>query len=387
MPSDQERKKWDQYYASHHQDQEPENIRQFREEFVGLVEGLLPEGGRVLEAGSGAGQQSLSLAQKGTFEIALMDFSTEAIDLARGSFARSGLEAHFDVQDVFQPGEPEFDLVFNAGVLEHYDFDEQVDFMRGMASRSRKFVLVLVPNFQNYWYWVWRIQKSSQGSWPFGKEIPALDMARVFGAVDLHYHGSAYLGVSWTESFIDAMDGISDELRRLLLDIHGSGLLAKTQTSYLLAGLGSVEEIAVPQAWQGQASDYTQISMPNLEAVSASLADALAIKVGDERDAQQLRAEFNTQMAAIRAQLEQIQQSNILDLVERVREIEVKSADILESKIRDIEREQGAIFAQRLQDLEQRQARELAEFIQQIEREKDNTLLEKLAALEHQFDE
>ena len=36
----------------------------------------------------------------------------------------------------------EYDLVFNAGVLEHYTHDDQVAFLRGMASRSRRYVLL-----------------------------------------------------------------------------------------------------------------------------------------------------------------------------------------------------------------------------------------------------
>jgi glycosyltransferase involved in cell wall biosynthesis len=383
MPSDKERQKWDQYYASHHQVDEPENIRQFRDEFVGVVQSLLPEGGGLLEAGCGAGEQSLALAGTGAFDITLMDFSTQAIKLARQCFASRGLDAQFEVQDVSQPGVPEYDLVFNAGVLEHYSFDEQAGFLRGMASRSRKFVLVLVPNFQNYWYWVWRIQKSSQDSWPFGKEIPAFDLGRVFDAAGLHYFGSAYLGASWTESFIEGLDGISDELKNLLLEIHTAGLLPKTQTSYLLAALGSVEEIAVPQVWQGFSDESAQLSMPNLEVVSASLADALAIKIGDQQDSQQWRAEFNSQISALGAQIEQLQQTHGIDLVERVREIEVQSADILETKTREIEREQAEVFAQRLQDSEQRYAEALVERISEIERNRVLELEEKITQLEN----
>ena len=402
MDSDQERKKWDQYYATLHQDSEDACIQEFRGEFVDIVAGLLPEGGQILEAGCGAGEQSLALAQVGTYEIGLMDFSTEAIERARQSFARSGNKAQFSVQDVFQEGMPEFDLVFNAGVLEHYAFDDQVNFLRGMASRSKNFVLVLVPNFQNYWYWLWRIQKSSQGLWPFGKEIPAFDLSAVFDAAGINYHGSAYLGASWTESFIAGVDGISQDLKNMMLEIHRSGLLPDMQTRYLLAALGSVIDVPAPKAWPGIVQPTTPSGGPNLETVSSALADALAIKVGEERDVQQLRLEFKAQISALSAQIEQLQQTHVTDLVERVREIEVQSAEAVEKKIQQIERDHENRFSQRLQEVTQQNAKALSERVQtieqqsaddvakkihQLEQAKATTLLEKLHEIEEQLNQ
>lgn len=382
MDSDQERKKWDHYFAKLHQEAEAENVQQFRDEFVGIVDGLLPDGGLILEAGCGAGEQSLALAQSGKFELALMDFSTQAVDLARQSFAQAGVQARFVVQDVFEPGGPEFDLVFNAGVLEHYTFDEQVALLRGMASRSRNYVLVMVPNFLNYWYWVWRIQKSSQGLWPFGKEIPALALGSVFEAAGLQYQGSAYLGTGWTESFITGIDGLSEELQQVLLEVHRSGLLPENQTGYLLAGLGSVREKFVSQFWQGISQDEHQAPAQNIETVSSALADALAIKIGDERDAQQLRLEFNAQLTTLSAQLEQLKQAHVVDLVEYVREIEVQSAETLTEKIQQLESEHEGRLTAQLQTLEQKNASEFSKRIQELEQQNVDQFAEKVRLLE-----
>ena len=82
-------------------------------------------------------------------------------------------------------GSAEFDLVFNAGVLEHYTYQEQVALLQGMASRSRRYVLVLVPNRHCYWYWIWRLAVSGEGSWPYGKEVPIADLG---GAFEAHHH-------------------------------------------------------------------------------------------------------------------------------------------------------------------------------------------------------
>jgi len=365
MDSEQERQKWDQYYASLPSMDEDENISRFREEFLDMVAGLLPEGGRILEAGCGTGEQSLALAKNALYEVALLDFSSEAIERARENFIKENIPAEFILEDASQLGNPEYDLVFNAGVLEHYLFDQQVSLLRGMASRSKKYVLVLVPNFQNYWYWLWRIQKSGQGLWPFGKEIPSMGLANAFKAAGLNYLGSAYSGNSWTESFITGLEGISPDLCGLLLKIHRSGMLPEAQTSYLMAALGSVDDIPVPKGW----GDSAQTPGSDVETITAALEDALALQVSAERETESLRAEFLSKLTALSAQVQHIEQTNTVDLVHRVAEIERKSA---------------AAIDERVQAIEKRHEERLAEKIRKIEQQNADAVVEKLKELEYQ---
>ena len=140
MTSDnfQEREKWDEYYGSITQDSEDETLHRFNQEFAQKVIDLLPEGGNVLEMGCGAGSQSLELARSGRFQVTLLDFSEKALDHARKLFERESLTASFVLADAFQPGEGQYDLVFNAGVIEHYSEEQQVALLRSMAMRSRE---------------------------------------------------------------------------------------------------------------------------------------------------------------------------------------------------------------------------------------------------------
>ena len=193
----------------------------------------------MLEAGCGAGWQSLVLAQAGNQQLTLMDFSAEALNYAQRAFSKHDLAADFVCQDVFAPGEPEYDLVFNAGVLEHYNFDEQVAFLRGMASRSRKYVIALVPNRQCYWYWTWRFHRSSRGAWPFGKEMPMADLSATFEAAGLNFLGHWHGGEKWSEFYITDLDGMNDRLRDDLLAVHRSAVIPKENRAYLVAGSGA----------------------------------------------------------------------------------------------------------------------------------------------------
>jgi 2-polyprenyl-3-methyl-5-hydroxy-6-metoxy-1,4-benzoquinol methylase len=189
-----EREKWDAYYKSLGLVEEDDLTKHFNAELVASISDLLPEGGTTLECGSGGGWQSLALARTGRFATSLLDFSAEALSYAKRVFQREGLTAEFIQSDIEAADSSSFDLVFNAGVLEHYNSDEQVSLIRGMAARSRRYVMVLVPNRDCYWYWAWRLGRSSQGEWPWGKEVPASGMRSVFERSGLDFLGHAYFG-------------------------------------------------------------------------------------------------------------------------------------------------------------------------------------------------
>jgi len=293
-----ERQKWDDYYRTLPFAEPSAAQVQFNAELVSRVTELLPEGGRVLEAGCGAGYQSLALARTGKYRVTLMDASREALRYARRLFEREGATAEFVEGDVLTPGAPEFDLVFNAGVLEHYTLQGQVAFLRGMASRSTKYVLVLVPNRLCYWYWLWRVSKAAEGEWPFGREVPALDLRGVFEAAGVSFLGHTFMGMDWTEDFIKALSGMDEELRARILEVHRSPLIPTMQRAYLLAGLGAVkvDSKRLPEAWDDQPGAADPGGIAEL---SAALGDALALRVAGEREVARLRASLAEKEQAV----------------------------------------------------------------------------------------
>lgn len=294
--SDSERDKWDSYYATLPLYDETPAMDAFHTELASLLGDLVDPAGSILEAGCGGGLQSVALAKTQRFRVALMDLSQEALNHARRRFERAALEADFRFGNVFEPGEPEFDLVFNAGVLEHYTLEQQAAFLRGMASRSRNYVLVLVPNRLCYWYWLWRIRAAAQGNWPFGKEAPLVDLSSAFEAAGMRFLGQTFLADAWTEDFIQSMTGMDEGLRQDLVTIHRSPLLEKAQKGYLLAALGTVSSngVKVPAVWTPP---------PLREAVQsaevfAALADTLALRIAAEPQLTQLQASLESQRVA-----------------------------------------------------------------------------------------
>ncbi|MFI5175469.1 MAG: methyltransferase domain-containing protein [Terriglobia bacterium] len=304
LKKDLEREKWNQYYESLPLFEADEGSREFNVELVDRFAELLPPGSKILEAGCGGGWQSLALARTGRFLVSLMDFSPGALQYARRLFEREKVSAEFISGDVFKNGEPEFDLVFNAGVLEHYTLEDQVQFVRGMASRSRNYVLALVPNRSCYWYWLWRIQKSAKGAWPFGKEMPLTGLSSAFEGAGLKFLGQTFMGGAWTEVFINNLSGMDDALRSELLAIHRSPVIPLPQKAYLLAALGSVLKTPprIPSIW---AASPDPKETERAEA-NAAIADALALRIGAEQKLSQfqsLLAERDQTVASLSAQV------------------------------------------------------------------------------------
>ncbi|MCE5230185.1 glycosyltransferase [bacterium] len=285
-----ERKKWDDYYRALPTMEETDALRSTGLEFIELVHDLLPDGGSTLEAGCGAGWQSLALARTRQYDVNLLDFSAEALSHARRYFERESLKAKFEQGDVFTTGEPQYDLVFNSGVLEHYTFEEQVRFVRGMASRSKGFVLALVPNRDCYWYWIWRLQEEARGAWPYGKEVPQADLSEAFKEAGLHNVCHAWLGADWSEDFILNLRNIDEELRQAILAVHRNKIIPAAQRAYLYVALGMVGKEQRPIAgnrWKkrGQGERLSESE------ANARLVDALALVVNGQTTASRLMAE------------------------------------------------------------------------------------------------
>ena len=284
-----EQEKWDALYREMPLADENKCIQEFNGEFAGIMRQLLDDGARVLEAGAGGGWQSLALARLGRYDVHLMDFSHEALTYSRRLFERAGVSASFHYGDAYDPGSPEYDLVFNAGVLEHYPFDDQVRLIKGMASRSRKYVLVLVPNRLCYWYWLWRIQVQGHDQWPFGREAPLADLSEVFEAAGLQFVGQMFTAESWTEAFIEQATVAAGKFTRQLLEIHRSPVIPSAAKGYLLAALGSVKPGADPPgrwqrfAWKERTSESE---------LYAAVGDALALRAATEQQLERVRDEL-----------------------------------------------------------------------------------------------
>jgi len=136
---------------------------------------------RILEAGCGTARVSLRLVEQYGQFIGV-DYSFSALNLCNSLCNSTGIgeRAQFVQADIlkFPFKDNFFDLVWNAGVLEHYDQQARVAILTEMkrVCKPAGFVIVFVPNiFCFRWsmkYQSYRILKTiglGKG-WPYGRE-------------------------------------------------------------------------------------------------------------------------------------------------------------------------------------------------------------------------
>jgi ubiquinone/menaquinone biosynthesis C-methylase UbiE len=105
---------------------------------------------KILEAGSGSGKSSILLGK--SIKRVFLDISEKALDYAKLLVQKFDVENIDYVQaDIFQMpfDDQSFDLVWNIGVIEHYNKNEIVSIFREMirVTERSKYIGVGVPNF------------------------------------------------------------------------------------------------------------------------------------------------------------------------------------------------------------------------------------------------
>ncbi|NJD36779.1 MAG: class I SAM-dependent methyltransferase [Geobacter sp.] len=135
--------------------------------------------GNVLEAGCGFGVTSLLLGPE--LNRTLLDLEPKAIAVSRQIFLYAGQCAEFKVADIFSTGFPDgsFDLVFNAGVLEHFDMNGRREALREMARVTKPggVVCVAIPNHYSVPYRFAYEYRKAHGIWPYPDEERIFDLS------------------------------------------------------------------------------------------------------------------------------------------------------------------------------------------------------------------
>jgi len=167
---------WDTYWRDFREQPIGEFARLTLNEYRRVVSRILDINALklVVEAGSGGGVTSIPFMEAKAKSV-LIDISAEALKVARNLFLAFGLEdrAHLVVGDVLHIPVRDScaDLVFNQGVLEHFNGDKSVKILKEMKRIGRT-VMVLVPYRINVGYQLARfLCKALRRPWPFGGTI------------------------------------------------------------------------------------------------------------------------------------------------------------------------------------------------------------------------
>jgi len=158
-------------------------LSQYNESFFQrIVKELTPKlrpGNLVRLWSAGSGIDYVSLKLKATYgdliEITIFDVSEECITANTQAFEENGLRANFVIGDLFKASYfREFDMVFNTGLLEHFQKDRQEVLLRIFSDslRSGGEYVTYVPYAGGRLYNHCMERMKAKGVWQVGPETP-----------------------------------------------------------------------------------------------------------------------------------------------------------------------------------------------------------------------
>lgn len=184
----------------------------------------------VMEAGCGTGRISYQIARAGA-KVTCLDITSEALDLARATFG--DLPASFVQASILDiPKDQRFDLVWNAGVLEHFTLEDQrksiAEFLSVLDEGGR--VVILTPYSRSPLYRLAKWILELAGRWPYGVEVPKASLSDCLpaeGVLEREYTMASLPLLFDAHKFLTPLRGPSRWLWRALLERFGSEHLAR----------------------------------------------------------------------------------------------------------------------------------------------------------------
>lgn len=142
---------------------------------------LTQPGARVLEIGCGSGATTLQLAAEGRVCTAI-DYAAASIRLVERAAEALGLSVtaqRVDARQELPFADGAFDVVFQAGLLEHFERAERVRLLR-LWQRVGATMVSLIPNAHSLAYRAGKALLEQAGDWEYGRELPQATMQDEF---------------------------------------------------------------------------------------------------------------------------------------------------------------------------------------------------------------
>lgn len=221
----------------------------------------LQAGDTLIEMGCGSGHLSACLAQKG-YRVTLLDFSRVALEKAKLTFERYGLEGEFILGDLFHVDDSigKYDFAWNSGVMEHFGDKEIITLMKNIGSVAEKGILYLVPNSNSIAYLLMRARLMADDEWIYGEEYLRRDYETIlqklgYGTVRKNYISTAAIS-SYQMWKAEREQGQISELYKFLVT---EKMLPEAE-GYLVAYFASNQKnLEVDVAYAGNTVEETRL--------------------------------------------------------------------------------------------------------------------------------
>jgi len=114
--------------------------------FKNIAKQISFKGKTVLELGCGSGRLGYLAYQAGAHEVTLVDFSEEALRIAKDLF-KGTTNVTLIKADLLNLNLPKkYDIVFSSGVVEHFKDEELLLAIKAHAKHSKQYIAIVVPS-------------------------------------------------------------------------------------------------------------------------------------------------------------------------------------------------------------------------------------------------
>lgn len=198
---------------------------------------ICTEGASCLEIGCGTGISSLWLAKNGR-SVTALDYTQSSVELVKAASQRLNLNNVTVMQaDATKPlpfAEKQYDYIFQAGLLEHFETEEQIQLLSSWKKYS-KHMISMIPNAASIPYRAGKQIMEQQGTWKYGLEIPKHSMAEEFVRAGISIEREYTIGTQWAQNFLPKKHYVRKFFARLEKDGYN---LDDFMQGYLLVTIG-----------------------------------------------------------------------------------------------------------------------------------------------------
>lgn len=195
------------------------------------------QGAACLEVGCGTGISSLWLAKNGK-RVTALDYTESSVELVKTAARKLNLNnidvVQCDATKDLPFAEKQFDYIFQAGLLEHFETDEQIRLLSNWA-RYGKYMISMIPNASSIPYRIGKQLMENEGTWEYGLEIPKHSFKEEFSRAGITVEKEYTIGVEWAQRFLPPRHYIRKFFKKMEKDGYN---LNDYMQGYLLVTIG-----------------------------------------------------------------------------------------------------------------------------------------------------
>ncbi len=199
------------------------------------LEKIIQSGMKCLEIGCGTGITALWLAKCGC-EVCALDYTDASVELVKAAASRLELNnisvMKFDATLELPFEKNQFDYIYQAGLLEHFETEEQIRLLHSWKKYSTH-MISLIPNKASIPYQVGKCIQENEGRWEYGREIPKHSFIYEFQKAGIEVQNEYTIGTEWALKFLPENHYVRELYKKLAdegypLDEYMQGYLLVT---------------------------------------------------------------------------------------------------------------------------------------------------------------